>query len=145
MFLIRNYGRCRRRLGEPKLLPQEEVTYAEPVLIPPNKVIHGSPKATLRHAPMPPMGFTQFQPNSAQDSYYSQQQNIRDHFGTLRSQREHKVNNRIVAFVITARSLCFIYIRFPFIIHSRFDCFSSIKQRRLCSQNSISLFISINV
>lgn len=82
----------RRRLGEPKLLPQEEVTYAEPVLIPPNKVIHGSPKATLRHAPMPPMGFTQFQPNNAQDSYYSQQQNIRDHFGTLRSQREHKVN-----------------------------------------------------
>jgi len=79
-----------RRLGEPKLLPQEEVTYAEPVLIPPNKVIHGSPKATLRHAPMPPMGFTQFQPNGAQDSYYSQQQNIRDHFGTLRSQREHK-------------------------------------------------------
>ncbi|XP_050423929.1 semaphorin-1A [Adelges cooleyi] len=79
-----------RRLGEPKLLPQEEVTYAEPVLIPPNKVIHGSPKATLRHTPMPPMGFTQFQPNNAQDSYYSQQQNIRDHFGTLRSQREHK-------------------------------------------------------
>jgi semaphorin 6 len=83
----------RRRLGEPKLLPQEEVTYAEPVLIPPNKVIHGSPKATLRHAPMPPMGFTQFQPNGAQDSYYSQQQNIRDHFGTLRSQREHKVSS----------------------------------------------------
>ncbi|XP_050537990.1 semaphorin-1A-like isoform X2 [Daktulosphaira vitifoliae] len=78
------------RLGEPKLLPQEEVTYAEPVLIPPNKVIHGSPKATLRHAPMPPMGFSQFQPNNTQESYYSQQQNIRDHFGTLRSQREHK-------------------------------------------------------
>lgn len=49
---------------------------------------------------MPPMGFSQFQPNNTQESYYSQQQNIRDHFGTLRSQREHKVKKSFNGFVV---------------------------------------------
>uniref|UniRef100_A0A182KC95 Semaphorin-1A n=1 Tax=Anopheles christyi TaxID=43041 RepID=A0A182KC95_9DIPT len=78
--------------AEPKLLPQvEEVTYAEPVLLPQpssqNKMQH-SPKNTLRK----PMGhhhgvnsetLFQFQPdnyNNARDNYRG-----RDNFGTLRS------------------------------------------------------------
>jgi hypothetical protein len=78
----------RRRLQEPKLLPQEEVTYAEPVLVTPSsKPMNTSPKATLRKQDN--NLFTQFQ-NS--ESYYPSAPHPaarpRDHFGTLRSQRD---------------------------------------------------------
>uniref|UniRef100_A0A182YM76 Uncharacterized protein n=1 Tax=Anopheles stephensi TaxID=30069 RepID=A0A182YM76_ANOST len=83
--------------AEPKLLPQvEEVTYAEPVLLPQpssqNKMQH-SPKNTLRK----PMGhhhgvnsetLFQFQPdnyNNARDNYRG-----RDNFGTLRSHQQQQ-------------------------------------------------------
>ncbi|ALC39863.1 maker551 [Drosophila busckii] len=77
---------------EPKLLPQvEEVTYAEPVLLPqppPQNKMH-SPKNTLRKPPMHQMHqgpnsetLFQFQP----DGYNTQQTyRGRDNFGTLRS------------------------------------------------------------
>ncbi|KAL9927449.1 LOW QUALITY PROTEIN: semaphorin 1a [Glossina fuscipes fuscipes] len=74
---------------EPKLLPQvEEVTYAEPVLLPqpPSQNKMHSPKNTLRK-PIPHHGpnsetFFQFQP----DGYNTQQTyRCRDNFGTLRS------------------------------------------------------------
>uniref|UniRef100_A0A182P8I8 Semaphorin-1A n=1 Tax=Anopheles epiroticus TaxID=199890 RepID=A0A182P8I8_9DIPT len=87
--------------AEPKLLPQvEEVTYAEPVLLPQpssqNKMQH-SPKNTLRK----PMGhhhgvnsetLFQFQPdnyNNARDNYRG-----RDNFGTLRSHQVLNSNTR---------------------------------------------------
>lgn len=76
--------------AEPKLLPQvEEVTYAEPVLLPqpPSQNKMHSPKSTLRK-PMQHHGapnsetFFQFQP----DGYNTQQTyRCRDNFGTLRS------------------------------------------------------------
>lgn len=70
--------------GEPKLLPQEEVTYAEPVLVPPNKSV-SSPKATLRK------NDNLFQFNDNYNPPYARPN--RDHFGTLRSQRDQaKVN-----------------------------------------------------
>uniref|UniRef100_A0A224X817 Semaphorin-1A n=1 Tax=Panstrongylus lignarius TaxID=156445 RepID=A0A224X817_9HEMI len=65
--------------GEPKLLPQEEVTYAEPVLVPPNKSV-SSPKATLRK------NDNLFQFNDNYNPPYARPN--RDHFGTLRSQRD---------------------------------------------------------
>lgn len=64
---------------EPKLLPQEEVTYAEPVLVPPNKTMN-SPKATLRK------NENLFQFNENYNPPYARPN--RDHFGTLRSQRD---------------------------------------------------------
>lgn len=76
-------------MQEPKLLPQEEVTYAEPVLVaPPNKPVNASPKTTLRKQDN--NLFSQFQ-NS--ESYYPTStahpaNRGRDHFGTLRSQRD---------------------------------------------------------
>lgn len=71
----------RRRLApEPKLLAQEEVTYAEPVLVAaPNKI--NSPKATLRKAD------NLFQFSDGYNAAPYTRPN-RDHFGTLRSQRE---------------------------------------------------------
>lgn len=71
--------------AEPKLLPQEEVTYAEPVLIPqPPPKLH-SPKNTLRKGPHQNNAETlfQFQP----DTGYNGRDNYRgrDNFGTLRS------------------------------------------------------------
>lgn len=80
---------CRRRLQEPKLLPQEEVTYAEPVLVTPSsKPMGTSPKATLRKQDN--NLFSHFQ-NS--ENYYPPvathpANRPRDHFGTLRSQRD---------------------------------------------------------
>ncbi|XP_046404618.1 semaphorin-1A [Ischnura elegans] len=80
-----------RMAPEPKLLPQEEVTYAEPVLIPSaNKPLASSPKSTLRkaHANAPPAE-TLFQfadnytPPPPRDPYAHQRG--RDNFGTLRS------------------------------------------------------------
>ncbi|CAG9813142.1 unnamed protein product [Phaedon cochleariae] len=74
-----------RIAAEPKLLPQEEVTYAEPVLVPqPPPKLH-SPKGTLRKGPPHHNAETlfQFQPDAAyngRDSYRG-----RDNFGTLRS------------------------------------------------------------
>lgn len=74
------------RIGaEPKLLPQEEVTYAEPVLVPqPPPKLH-SPKSTLRKGPHQNNAETlfQFQP----DAGYNNRDNYRgrDNFGTLRS------------------------------------------------------------
>ncbi|XP_034474317.1 semaphorin-1A isoform X2 [Drosophila innubila] len=86
---------------EPKLLPQvEEVTYAEPVLLPqppPQNKMH-SPKNTLRKPPMHQMHpgpnsetLFQFQP----DGYNTQQTyRGRDNFGTLRSHQVMGENYR---------------------------------------------------
>ncbi|XP_024219372.1 semaphorin-1A [Halyomorpha halys] len=68
-----------RMPAEPKLLPQEEVTYAEPVLVPPNKTMN-SPKATLRK------NENLFQFSENYNPPYARPN--RDHFGTLRSQRD---------------------------------------------------------
>uniref|UniRef100_A0A1A9UMY4 Sema domain-containing protein n=1 Tax=Glossina austeni TaxID=7395 RepID=A0A1A9UMY4_GLOAU len=85
---------------EPKLLPQvEEVTYAEPVLLPqpPSQNKMHSPKNTLRK-PIPHHGpnsetFFQFQP----DGYNTQQTyRCRDNFGTLRSHQVMGDNYRRV-------------------------------------------------
>lgn len=79
----------RRRLQEPKLLPQEEVTYAEPVLVTPSsKTLNSSPKGTLRKQDN--NLFSQFQNG---ENYYPTSaahpaNRPRDHFGTLRSQRD---------------------------------------------------------
>lgn len=91
-----------RLAPEPKLLPQEEVTYAEPVLIPANKAITGSPKGTLRkgHATAPPAEtMFQFADNYTpppRDPYAHQRG--RDNFGTLRSHQDgfgtHRGSNR---------------------------------------------------
>ncbi|XP_025829100.1 semaphorin-1A [Agrilus planipennis] len=70
--------------AEPKLLPQEEVTYAEPVLVPqPPPKLH-SPKNTLRKGPHQNNAETLFQ---FQDAGYNGRDNFRgrDNFGTLRS------------------------------------------------------------
>ncbi|XP_067002986.1 semaphorin-1A [Anabrus simplex] len=77
-----------RLAPEPKLLPQEEVTYAEPVLVPapgPNKL--NSPKSTLRK-PHNAETLFQFSDNYTpppRDPYAHQRG--RDNFGTLRSQQ----------------------------------------------------------
>ncbi|GLH02989.1 Semaphorin-1A [Gryllus bimaculatus] len=77
---------------EPKLLPQEEVTYAEPVLVPapgPNKL--NSPKSTLRkahnanHAAETLFQFSDNYTPPPRDPYAHQRG--RDNFGTLRSQQ----------------------------------------------------------
>uniref|UniRef100_A0A0A9Y8X2 Semaphorin-1A n=1 Tax=Lygus hesperus TaxID=30085 RepID=A0A0A9Y8X2_LYGHE len=73
-----------RMPAEPKLLPQEEVTYAEPVLVPPNKNMN-SPKATLRK------NENLFQFNDSYNPPYARPN--RDHFGTLRSQRDTAKND----------------------------------------------------
>lgn len=71
---------------EPKLLPQEEVTYAEPVLVPqpPPKNIH-SPKSTMRKGPHQNNAETLFQFQT--DTGYNTRDGYRgrDNFGTLRS------------------------------------------------------------
>uniref|UniRef100_A0A8D8ZYR5 Semaphorin-1A n=4 Tax=Cacopsylla melanoneura TaxID=428564 RepID=A0A8D8ZYR5_9HEMI len=84
------------RMSEPKLLPQEEVTYAEPVLITQPNKLH-SPKATLRKPPSQENNlFAQFPGVGADQGYYAPApappSRPRDHFGTLRSQREHSNN-----------------------------------------------------
>nr|CAD7575037.1 unnamed protein product [Timema californicum] len=79
-----------RLAPEPKLLPQEEVTYAEPVLVPapgPNKL--NSPKSTLRkahnanHAAETLFQFSDNYTPPPRDPYAHQRG--RDNFGTLRS------------------------------------------------------------
>ncbi|XP_065211719.1 semaphorin-1A isoform X2 [Planococcus citri] len=83
-----------RRLQEPKLLPQEEVTYAEPVLVTPSsKTLNSSPKGTLRKQDN--NLFSQFQNG---ENYYPTSaahpaNRPRDHFGTLRSQRDFARND----------------------------------------------------
>ena len=81
---------CSRLAPEPKLLPQEEVTYAEPVLVPapgPNKL--NSPKSTLRkahnanHAAETLFQFSDNYTPPPRDPYAHQRG--RDNFGTLRS------------------------------------------------------------
>ncbi|XP_043278781.1 semaphorin-1A isoform X2 [Venturia canescens] len=67
-----------RLAPEPKLLPQEEVTYAEPVLVPQPPKLH-SPKGTMRKPPPTPAE-TLFQ---FPDGYGYR--GARDNFGTLRS------------------------------------------------------------
>ncbi|XP_066594900.1 semaphorin-1A-like isoform X2 [Prorops nasuta] len=67
-----------RLAPEPKLLPQEEVTYAEPVLVPQPPKLH-SPKGTMRKPPPTPTE-TLFQ---FSDGYGFR--GARDNFGTLRS------------------------------------------------------------
>ncbi|KAI5709727.1 hypothetical protein M8J75_002787 [Diaphorina citri] len=89
------------RMSEPKLLPQEEVTYAEPVLITQPNKLH-SPKATLRKPPGSQENnlFAQFPGvggvGVGDQGYYAPApappSRPRDHFGTLRSQREHSNN-----------------------------------------------------
>lgn len=91
-FCLLSFPSSCRIQQEPKLLPQvEEVTYAEPVLLPqppPQNKMH-SPKNTLRKPPMHQMHqgpnsetLFQFQP----DGYNTQQTyRGRDNFGTLRS------------------------------------------------------------
>lgn len=69
---------CSRQAPEPKLLPQEEVTYAEPVLVPQPPKLH-SPKGTMRKPPPTPTE-TLFQ---FPDGYGFR--GPRDNFGTLRS------------------------------------------------------------
>ncbi|XP_074036779.1 semaphorin 1a isoform X2 [Leptinotarsa decemlineata] len=74
-----------RIAAEPKLLPQEEVTYAEPVLVPqPPPKLH-SPKNTLRKGPHQNNAETLFQFQT--DAGYNGRDNYRgrDNFGTLRS------------------------------------------------------------
>lgn len=79
-FEQRQNVNTRRLAPEPKLLAQEEVTYAEPVLVAaPNKI--NSPKATLRKAD------NLFQFSDGYNAAPYTRPN-RDHFGTLRSQRE---------------------------------------------------------
>lgn len=86
--------------AEPKLLPQvEEVTYAEPVLLPSapsqSKMQQHSPKNTLRK----PMGSHHHGANSEtlfefQDGYPSQRDTFRgrDNFGTLRSHQVRHIS-----------------------------------------------------
>ncbi|XP_045483427.1 semaphorin-1A isoform X3 [Harmonia axyridis] len=79
-----NMNRINYRIqAEPKLLPQEEVQYAEPVLVPQPPKMH-SPKSTLRKGPQNNSeALFQFQP----DTGYNGRDNFRgrDNFGTLRS------------------------------------------------------------
>lgn len=85
--------------AEPKLLPQEEVTYAEPVLAPqpPPKLMQHSPKSTLRK--LPPSALHHQQNNAAAETLFQFQDGggyngrdyrpPRDNFGTLRSHQSH--------------------------------------------------------
>uniref|UniRef100_A0A1B6EFF5 Semaphorin-1A n=1 Tax=Clastoptera arizonana TaxID=38151 RepID=A0A1B6EFF5_9HEMI len=83
-FEQRQNVNTRRLAPEPKLLPQEEVTYAEPVLVAaPNKVLN-SPK-TLRKTD------NMFQFSDGYNAAPYARPN-RDHFGTLRSQRDAAKN-----------------------------------------------------
>ncbi|XP_076268186.1 semaphorin 1a isoform X1 [Rhynchophorus ferrugineus] len=74
-----------RITAEPKLLPQEEVTYAEPVLVPQPPPKNYSPKSTLRKGPHQNNAETLFQFQT--DGGYNGRDNYRgrDNFGTLRS------------------------------------------------------------
>jgi len=69
-----------RLAPEPKLLPQEEVTYAEPVLVPQPPKLQ-SPKGTMRKPPPTPTE-TLFQ---FPDGYGFRGGPRGDNFGTLRS------------------------------------------------------------
>ncbi|XP_075214957.1 semaphorin-1A-like [Lycorma delicatula] len=85
-FEQRQNVNTRRLAPEPKLLAQEEVTYAEPVLVAqPNKQLN-SPKATLRKAD------NLFQFSDGYNAAPYPRPN-RDHFGTLRSQRDAAKND----------------------------------------------------
>ncbi|CAH0550974.1 unnamed protein product [Brassicogethes aeneus] len=76
---------CSRIAAEPKLLPQEEVTYAEPVLVPqPPPKLH-SPKNTLRKGPHQNNAETLFQFQTDGGYNGRDQYRGRDNFGTLRS------------------------------------------------------------
>ncbi|GJQ84422.1 Sema-1a [Trypoxylus dichotomus] len=73
--------------AEPKLLPQEEVTYAEPVLVPqPPPKLH-SPKNTLRKLPHQNNAETLFQ-FQTDNAYNGREYRGRDNFGTLRSHQD---------------------------------------------------------
>ncbi|XP_039278036.1 semaphorin-1A isoform X2 [Nilaparvata lugens] len=95
-FEQRQNVNTRRMPPEPKLLAQEEVTYAEPVLVaPPSSKQLNSPKATLpRGAGQKQLDNNMFQfsdgggYNMAAPPYASARPSNRDHFGTLRSQRD---------------------------------------------------------
>ena len=103
---------------EPKLLSQEEVTYAEPIHIPPSKAITSSPKGTLRKGhPTAPAAETMFQ---FSDNYtppprdpYAHQRG-RDNFGTLRSHKEgfstHRARNPMGDGYNTTRSVKKVYL-----------------------------------
>lgn len=95
---------------EPKLLPQEEVTYAEPVLVPqpPPKNLH-SPKSTLRKGPHQNNAETLFQFQS--DTGYSSRDAYRgrDNFGTLRSHQQGDNYRRGDGFA-TTRSVKKVYL-----------------------------------
>ncbi|XP_065166880.1 semaphorin-1A isoform X2 [Atheta coriaria] len=79
--------------AEPKLLPQEEVTYAEPVLVPqPPPKLH-SPKSTLRKLPHQNNAETLFQ-FQTDGGYNGRDYRSRDNFGTLRS---HQVSHSATA------------------------------------------------
>ncbi|XP_065337676.1 semaphorin-1A [Cloeon dipterum] len=110
---------------EPKLLSQEEVTYAEPIHIPPSKVLSQSPKGTLRkgtHPSAPPAGgagaaetMFQFSDNYTpppRDPYAHQRG--RDNFGTLRSHKEgfssHRTRNPMGDGYNTTRSVKKVYL-----------------------------------
>lgn len=83
-----------RLTAEPKLLPQEEVTYAEPLHLPQvNSKSLNSPKSTLRkvqqHANSAAAQETLFQfPEAYAPPSYAQQRMPRDNFGTLRSHHD---------------------------------------------------------
>ncbi|KAE8746549.1 hypothetical protein FOCC_FOCC006782, partial [Frankliniella occidentalis] len=86
--------RSSRLTAEPKLLPQEEVTYAEPLHLPTaNSKSLNSPKSTLRkvqqHANSTAAQETLFQfPEAYAPPSYAQQRMPRDNFGTLRSHHD---------------------------------------------------------
>lgn len=93
---------------EPKLLPQEEVTYAEPVLVPSaNNALH-SPKNTLRKAHNPNNAETLFQFSDNYTPPYGHQRG-RDNFGTLRSEG-YRGGRNPDGFGTTGRSVKKVYL-----------------------------------
>ena len=94
-----------RLAPEPKLLPQEEVTYAEPVLVPQPPKLH-SPKGTMRKPPpVPGENIFQFQ-----DGYGGGYRGgPRDNFGTLRSVQNSEAYRRNDGFA-TTRSVKKVYL-----------------------------------
>ncbi|XP_058804180.1 semaphorin-1A isoform X2 [Phymastichus coffea] len=94
-----------RLAPEPKLLPQEEVTYAEPVLVPQPPKMH-SPKGTMRKPPPTPAE-TLFQ---FPDGYGYRGPTARaDNFGTLRSHQGEQGYRRQDGFA-TTRSVKKVYL-----------------------------------
>ncbi|XP_017785148.1 PREDICTED: semaphorin-1A isoform X2 [Nicrophorus vespilloides] len=94
--------------AEPKLLPQEEVTYAEPVLVPQPPKLH-SPKSTLRKMPQLQNNaetLFQFQTDTG---YNGRDYRTRDNFGTLRSHQGDNNYRRGDGFA-TTRSVKKVYL-----------------------------------